>query len=214
MNTIIFSFGNSFWLQLHNTAMGPPTAPTYSILSHGHDEKTAILTSFKDNLLYYKQYIDEVLGIWVDTEEKAWDQFKEQLNNFGSLKWNIEHLCTSKTFLDLHITIKEDPITTTTYQKLVKLYLYIPPLTAHLLSCFKGFRMGKLQCYWHQNSITEDFTRITSLFIEHLLQREHLLHQITPFFKSAASALDNRVAYGNSHKSQNSTNCNNETLGI
>jgi hypothetical protein len=69
MSNNIFTFGDTFWRQLHGTAMGTPAAPLYSILSFGHHENTAILPKFTRNLFYYKRFIDDVFGIWVDTPD-------------------------------------------------------------------------------------------------------------------------------------------------
>jgi hypothetical protein len=63
MNTNIFTFGDTFWHQRNGTAMGTPAAPLYLILSFGHHENTTILYTFSHNLIYYKIYIDDVLGI-------------------------------------------------------------------------------------------------------------------------------------------------------
>jgi hypothetical protein len=40
MNNNIFSFRDTFWHQLKGTAMGPPAAPLYSIISFGQHENT------------------------------------------------------------------------------------------------------------------------------------------------------------------------------
>jgi hypothetical protein len=53
------------------------------------------------------------------------------MNNFGALTWKVKELSKSVNFLDLTITIGEDcRIMTKTYEKLMNLYLYIPPALA------------------------------------------------------------------------------------
>ena len=103
-----------------------------------------ILNSFNANLLYYKRYIDDVFGIWIETPNQKWDEFKTTLNQFGNLKWNVEELNTTCSFLDLQITITNNRITTKTFQKPMNLYLYIPPLSAPPTSCFKGLVIGEI----------------------------------------------------------------------
>jgi hypothetical protein len=57
------------------------------------------------------------------------------------------------------------------YQKdLNYLYLRIPPISAHLTSCFKGLFVGELLQDWNQNSSPQDFINITNHFILCLLQ--------------------------------------------
>jgi hypothetical protein len=191
MNNNIFSFGNTFWQQLQGTAMGTPAAPLYSILTYGYHENTQILPTFKENLLYYKRYIDDVIGIWVDSPHNSWDSFKARLNGFGTLHWNIENLTTSTTFLDINIQIINQKIQTSTFQKELNLYLYIPPISAHPASCFKGLIVGELLRYWKQNSSIQDFVNITNNFISRLLQRGHLLEDLIPILRSAAATIDN-----------------------
>jgi hypothetical protein len=47
MNNNIFSFRDTFWHQLKGTAMGPPAAPLYSIISFGQHENTQILNRYR-----------------------------------------------------------------------------------------------------------------------------------------------------------------------
>ncbi len=173
MNNYIFTFGDSYWIQLQGTAMGKPATPLYSIITYGFHENTRILNQYSSNLLYYKRYIDDIFGIWVDTPVNTWDNFKSDLDSFGLLRWNVENLTHSTTFLDLQIEISQGTIVTRTFQKELNLYLYIPPLSAHPHSCFKGFITGEIIRYWTQNSKTEDFISITTQFLNRLQLRGH-----------------------------------------
>jgi hypothetical protein len=148
MENNIFSFSDTFWIQLQGTAMGTPAEPLYSILSYSHHENSQILNKFNNNLIYYKRFIDDVLGVWLPTTELDWLEFKSTLNQFGTLKWNINNLSHSTTFLDLQLTIEGNKIKTKTFQKPMNLYLYIPPLSAHSLGCFKRIT-GELLRYWN-----------------------------------------------------------------
>jgi hypothetical protein len=141
--------------------MGTPAAPLYSILTFGLHENIHILNQFNNNLVFYKRYIDENFWDWLETPDNSWMTFKTTLNRFGSLRRNVEQLITSMTFLDLEVSIKNNHIHTKTYQKPLNLYLYIPPLSAHPTSCFKGFITGEILRYWNQNSNKEDFITLT-----------------------------------------------------
>jgi hypothetical protein len=116
------------------------------------------------------------------------------MNIFGNLKWKIETPSFPSTFLDLKITIKEGKIHTTTYQKPLNLYLYIPPLSTHPHSCIKGLIIGKILSYWNQNSTPEDFTEITTLFIQRLIDRGNTIQQLTPILQTAALTIDNKLS--------------------
>ncbi len=150
MNHNIFQFGDTFWRQLQGMAMGTPAAPLYSILTYGQYKNTKILQKYKENLIYYKRYIDDIFGIWMDTTEYTWESFKSELNQFGTLQWNTENPTTSTTFLDLHIQIDHNRIITKTHQKELNLYLYIPPTSAHPASCFKGLITGEITAIGHR----------------------------------------------------------------
>ncbi len=187
MDSNIFSFGDTFWRQLKGTAMGTPAAPLYSILSYGQHENTQILNRYQPNILYYKRYIDDIFCLWHETPDNQWEHLKLSLNGFGDLKWNIENLSDKTTFLDLQLTIKNNNIQSSTYQKPMNLYTYIPSLSAHPKSCFKGLIKGELLRYWLQNSEEKDFISTTSLFIHRLLARGHRLNEIIPLLQTAAA---------------------------
>jgi len=195
MTNNIFTFADTYWLQLTGTAMGTPVACAYALVSFGQHENSVILKNFSNKLLYYRCYIDNIFGIWVHQEpstNSSWNHFKSSLNNWGNLKWKVEEPTTKTIFLDLEIHIKGSTLTTKTYQKEMNLYLYIPPFSAHPPSCFKGLISSELRCYWLQNS-HKDFKNLLRKFINRLLDRGHTLDYITPIITQAASSLDRNV---------------------
>ena len=84
---------------------------------------------------------------------------------------------------------------TSTYQKSLNLYLYIPPRSAHPPSCIKGLISGELRRYWLQNS-PEDFESILSKFIIRLVNRGHHLNDLIPLLQQAALKLSNANGHG------------------
>ncbi|EJK45389.1 hypothetical protein THAOC_35999 [Thalassiosira oceanica] len=73
----------------------------------------------------------------------SWQLFKQDVNDFGILTWEIDELSTSVDFLDLTISITQDGrLTTKTYQKAMNLYQYIPPHSAHPPGMMKGIVYG------------------------------------------------------------------------
>jgi hypothetical protein len=87
MKNNIFSFANTYWLQLCGTAMGTPVACAYATLTFGHYENTVLLPTFSTSLLFYRCYIDDIFGIWLPSpgDNTTWANFKETLNNWGKL---------------------------------------------------------------------------------------------------------------------------------
>jgi hypothetical protein len=208
MKNNIFSFGNTYWLQLKGTAMGTPAACAYATITFGHFEHTVLLPAFKDNLLFYRPYIDDIFGVWLPprTDKSAtWNNFNTLLNSWGNLKWEANTPSTTTHFLDLNVTIKNSTITASTYQKPLNLYLYIPPRSAHPYSCLKGLIKGELGRYWLQNQ-PADFQDLVTQFLIRLHNRGHTIEQLSPIFSRAASSLES-----NQHRSQNKME-NNDTL--
>ncbi len=192
MENNVFEFAGSYWLQLIGTAMGTPAACAYATISYGQHENSVILPNYAQQLLYYKRYIDDIFGIWLPPKHNhltKWNEFKQHLNSWGSLEWTIEGPSRRTNFLDLDISIKDNVITTSTFQKAMNLYMYIPPLSAHPPSCFKGLIAGELRRYYLQNN-TEDFKEILTKFIGRLLDRGHNIEDISPLLLQAANNLD------------------------
>jgi hypothetical protein len=97
MTKNIFSFANTFWLQLTGTAMGTPAACSYATISYGQHENSQVLPKFCHSLLYNKRYIDDIFGIWLPSntdEDASWINFKNELNNWSGLYWKVEELST------------------------------------------------------------------------------------------------------------------------
>jgi hypothetical protein len=205
MENNIFSFGETYWLQLSGTAMGTPAACAYATISYGHHENTSILPSFKSQLLYYKRYIDDIFGIWIPPRRnctETWYNFKKELNNWGRLEWVTEEPTTTTTFLDLNISISHSKIHTSTFQKEMNLYLYIPPSSSHPPSCFKGLLTGELKRYYIQNN-SEDFENILLKFINRLIDRGHSLDKLKPLLMQAATAIDSQFTPSNKTETDN-----------
>ncbi len=108
----IFSFADTYWLQLSRTAMGTPVACNYATVTYGYFKNTEILPSFHSNLLYYKRYIDDIFGIWLPPSKQT-------------------------NFLDLHLQLHNGRITTLTYvpKRPKSISLHPPSISApfHLL---------------------------------------------------------------------------------
>jgi hypothetical protein len=175
--------------------MGTPVACVYAMVLFRHYKNSVILKDFHKELLYYRCYIDDIFGIWVPPDTPTgspWDVFKDALNNWGNLKWKVEKPSNKAVFLDLEIQIQNSTISTKTYQKDMNLYLYIPPLSAHPPSCFKGLIAGELRRYWLQNN-PDDFQKMLHKFIDRLLNRGHTLTDITPILTQAAATIDRKL---------------------
>ena len=91
------------------------------------------MQTFSENLVYWRRFIDDGLGVWVcneDPEQDAarFEEFKAAMNAAPGLTWIVEPLSTTVNFLDLTITLQPNmTFTTTLYEKELNLHLCIPP---------------------------------------------------------------------------------------
>jgi hypothetical protein len=83
--------------------MGTSTAVNYAVLYVVLLKTQILLKKYKSNLLFLKRFIDNIIGVWIETKNpNAWEDFQTDLNTFGSLKWTCEKaLVDCLVFLDV-----------------------------------------------------------------------------------------------------------------
>jgi hypothetical protein len=104
----IFQFGDTFWRQKRGCTMGTSSAVNYVCLYVGLLEVKRLLPRYKTQLLFFKQFIDDGIGVWIDTPNNpypSWQSFVWCLNNWGTLKWTCGGHFNDLVFLDLSILI-------------------------------------------------------------------------------------------------------------
>ena len=91
------------------------------------------------SLLYFKLYIDDIFGIWMDNLTSDLKAFSDDVNNVGILKWDITETkpSTSVNFLDMTLSIENRQIFSRIFQKAMHLHLYIPSALEHPFNCIK-----------------------------------------------------------------------------
>ena len=144
MRNNIFEWGSLYFLQLIGTAMGTSAAVMWATLYFGYHEAKTLLPKYGTYHLYYRRFIDDIVGIWLWDNSTAWNDHIADVNNFKILTWEFEPLGDSANFLDLTLTINNGKIDTRTYQKEMNLYLYLLPSSAHSPSVLKGTIYGLL----------------------------------------------------------------------
>ena len=91
----------------HGTAMGSVPAPPYAILYYSANEKY-FLEKYKQYLLFYWRFIDDVFGIWNFCNDEAhamWLSFQFDLT-FGTLHWEVNEPSNCCVFLDIIISLQ------------------------------------------------------------------------------------------------------------
>ena len=192
----IFEYGDCYFQQLRGTAMGTPAAVMWSIIYYWWHEKHTLIPKYGNKLLLLKRFVDDTICIVKIGGDDGMSQlelanFKADFDNFGpgTLTWEVFDPTKSTPFLDLTITIKNGNITTSTYQKPLNLYQYIPPNSAHSRGMIKGMIYGMLQRFYRQNSNREDYWTIAMLFYNRLKNRGWTREIIEPIFIEAHSKI-------------------------
>ena len=107
--------------------MGTSAAVMWATIYFGYHKQHTLIPKYGQYLLYFKRYIDDIIGISVFDDSSTWEEFKAEVDNFGILTWGFEEPSKEVNFLDMTFSIVGDGIESHTYQKKMNLYLYIPP---------------------------------------------------------------------------------------
>ena len=156
------------------TAMGTPPAPPWATLYYALLEND-FLPCFKDNLILYQWFIDDVFGIWCITNETTnattWDKFKTAMNDeCFALTWIVSDPSTTVNFMDLTISLREDKIHLTLYEKPSNLHLYISPHSCHPPGLLASVIHGMIFRIYTLCSDNQDKTTRANMFFHHLRQ--------------------------------------------
>ena len=66
------------------------------------------------------------------------------MQEYYGLKWIFEDCSDTVDYMDMKISIREDRIVTSLYEKAMNIYLYIPPHSAHPLLVLTRLVSGKI----------------------------------------------------------------------
>ena len=185
----IFCFGDMTFKQLNGTAMGTPKAPPYTTIYYGIHEKN-FLPKHNKHVIFYKQFIDDVFGIWIphpnpQTDAQLWDEFKHSMNAFPRLTWEFEDPSDKVNFMDLTITIKNGHVSTSLFEKPLNLHLCIPPHSAHPPGLLPGIVHSTLFCIFTLCSDHDDRVLRTRVFFKRLQARDYKSDKIKSLFYKA-----------------------------
>ena len=189
MKNNVFQFGDTYWLQLVGTAMGTPPAPTYANLTFAIHENP-IIKQFSDNLILYKRYIDDIIGIWRHDEDNEEDErkyaaFQTAIRSYEGLEWDFEPLTHSLDYLDIVISIRGTSIHTTLFEKVLSLHLYIPPHSAHAPGVLTGLVLGQCLRIYTLCSDKKDIHHLLRVFLFRLRARGYHDSILLPLFERA-----------------------------
>ncbi|KAL7552329.1 hypothetical protein ACHAWF_015564 [Thalassiosira exigua] len=115
MKNNIFEWGDMYFLQLLGTAMATSAACMWATIYYAVHEMGLLIPKYRNNLLLFLRYIDDMFGIWIDDGNPTrCQEFQRDVDNFGILTWEFEERSTSVDFLDLTISIEAGKVCTKT----------------------------------------------------------------------------------------------------
>ena len=181
MTNNVFQFGDCYFHQLEGTAMGTPPACCYATLYYSIKEKF-LFNKYKDNIFFYKRYIDDVFGIWVPNNPTlSFSDFADDMN-YNHLKWEVNPLSNTVVFLDLVLYIENNKIMTKMYEKILNLYLYISPHSAHPPGVLSGLVIGNILRIHHLCSTDKQRKEYYNQFFLRLRARGYTNTQLLRLF--------------------------------
>ena len=120
-----------------------------------------------------KQFVVVIYGIILvggkyGFSKGEWGSFKDNIDDFRILKWNVEDPSLSFSFLHLTLTTEDGNIVSKTYQKPLNLYQYTCPNPAQPPWMLKGIVFSMLNRYYYQNRHLKDLWEIAMLLFKRL----------------------------------------------
>ena len=188
MKCNVFRFGDTYWHQLEGTAMGTPPAVPYATLFYAICEEKFATSS--PNLYFYRRYIDDVFAIWapsatIATDEENWLQLQATMNDHYGLKWTFSERTNTVDFLDITISIRGTHLHTTLFEKLLNLYLFIPPHSAHPPGVLNGLVLGNCHRIYSLCSDATDIHQHLRSFYNRLTARGYKPNDLLSKFARA-----------------------------
>lgn len=102
-------FGDTYWQQTSGTGMGISPAPPWVTIFYALHEQQ-FLPLWSQHVIYYKLFIDDVLGIWSPHccpthNAELWNNFKSCMQNWHSLEWVFTSPSLTCNFMDLTLSL-------------------------------------------------------------------------------------------------------------
>ena len=157
--------------------MGTPSGPSLANIYLLYYEKQYNVPG-DSRVLLYQRYIDDVLLIFNGTAPEAIEYFNIATSNQVGITWDIEKPALSVSYLDLNISISEDTVNTSTHQKKLNLYLYVPSASAHPPGLLRGMTKGLVLKFQRQNTTAADVKRLSRLLMHRLHDRGYGTEQL------------------------------------
>lgn len=158
--------------------MGAKFAPSIANLFMGEWENKEVFRDRRPERLYYKRYIDDLLLIWVGSEQTLKDYMDRLNDNTHNIRltnqWSTEQI----HFLDVNIFRVNDTIQTKVFFKPTDRNSFLPVHSGHHPLWLKNVPKGQIMRVRRNCSALEDFdqqvTVLKNRFMEKGYKSQHL----------------------------------------
>eukprot|EP00804_Cyclotella_cryptica_P017252 CCRYP_016814-RA/>CCRYP_016814-RA protein AED:0.34 eAED:-0.04 QI:0/-1/0/1/-1/0/1/0/363 len=183
----ILQFGVTYWKQILGKGMGIAPAPQWATIYFAI-HKNHVLPQWNSNILFYPQFINDIIGIWTCDEcpecnRALWTQFQDHMQQWHRLEWEFSPISQSCNYMDLTLTISSQTIQSTLHEKAQNLYLYLPPLSSHPRGPLQSLIFGNILQIHRLCSTPQETIKNTHAFHRLLTNRGHPSATITALFQ-------------------------------
>ncbi|CAH2281855.1 Hypothetical predicted protein [Pelobates cultripes] len=147
-----FRFEDRWYLQVAGTSMGSAMAPMYANAYMYAYETQHILTTYKNNIIGYYRYIDDLLIIWRGSQTEA-HMMVEELNLLPTpIKFTANISEESVQYLDLELSYGDNRVQYTLFSKQTDRNTLLHARSAHPISLKKSIPKAQFQRVIRNNS--------------------------------------------------------------
>lgn len=189
----VFDFNGQLYQQCIGSAIGTSCAPEVcSILMYQIMNEILSLFEKRENIFFYKQYLDDGIFIYHGCKSEL-DSFFELANNHHRfLKFTYELSETDITFLDVHLFkgrrfLHENILDIKTHFKPTNSFLYLQRDSCHKKHVFRAFIHGEIIRYRRSTNNDNDLQEILAKFKLNLIKRGYKENEIVDWFNEAMS---------------------------
>ena len=171
-----FRFHNRFYEQTKGVAMGTKCAPPFANLFMAALEEKALATWEGTPPVSWLRFLDDVLMLWSDSQEKL-DDFLEHLNNqMTHITFTMTHSLQSTTFLDLEIYKgtrfrRENILDTKLFIKPTNPQTFLHYTSCHPATTFTTIIKGEIIRALRATSDKDNFYLILSKLLARFMER-------------------------------------------
>ncbi|XP_069492419.1 zona pellucida-like domain-containing protein 1 [Ambystoma mexicanum] len=180
-NNSYFRYKDDYYLQVAGTAMGATMAPSYTNYFMHKFESEKILQNehWHSKLGLWIRYIDDIFGIWKDTEEELL-HFFSYLNSIDArIQFTHEYSLTNIRFLDVDIKITTLGYQTTIFRKPTDRNNLLQRLSFHQPSLIKNLPYSQMLRVKRLVSDPEDYQMAIQEMGKKFLDRGYSEEEIT-----------------------------------